>query len=75
VFVSSAAGNGNTWTFAVRKNGVSTGMTCTVTGTTAVSCNDVTHTVVFLAADTIDLIAAPTSSPSSAVIGWSAKLS
>ncbi len=74
VFTSATPGNSNSWTFTIRKNSQSTGVTCTVSGSSANSCTDTTHTITFAATDTIDLVATPSSGPSPATVGWSAKL-
>lgn len=54
VHVSTAPTAGNSWVFTLYKNGVSTGLTCTVADA-AVTANDVTHTVSIAAADRISV--------------------
>jgi len=44
VQLSVAFGSGNSGAFTIRDNGVDTAVTCTISGASAVSCNDTTHT-------------------------------
>lgn len=44
VSISAAPGTGNTIAFTFRDAGSSTAVTCTISGATATSCQDVTHT-------------------------------
>jgi len=54
----------SSYTFTVRKGATTatmadTTLTCTISGTTGVSCSDTTHSVVFLATDLVDLKVVP----------------
>lgn len=50
--VAAAPGGAQTYVMTVRKNGVATTITCTMTGA-ATTCNDTTHTAAFVAGDLI----------------------
>jgi hypothetical protein len=67
--VNTAPGNGNTWTVTVRKNGVNTAVTCTITNPN-LTCTDTTHSVAFAAGDDIDVLIFGTSTPSAARLTW-----
>ncbi len=54
VGANSSPGSGNSWAVTLMKNGVATGLTCTVSDA-ATSCSDLTHTVTFVASDTMSL--------------------
>ena len=56
-------GAGASRTFTVRKNGVSTALTCTIAGAVATSCSDTTNTVSVAARDTAVLLQTPSGSP------------
>ena len=62
VKIGTNAGSSNSWTFTVRKNGVSTGVTCSVSGSSATTCASAT-TVAFVAGDLISLQATPSGGP------------
>jgi hypothetical protein len=63
------------YVFNVRKNGANTGVTCTITGQTAVTCSDLVNTVAVAVGDTIALQAVPGSSPNQEPsIAWSVKV-
>jgi len=57
-----APGAGKSWTFTVRKNGVDTALTVTISDT-ATSARDSTHTVSVAAGDSVTLQAVPSGSP------------
>jgi hypothetical protein len=74
VLLTVAPGAGASWTFTVDKNGVATGLTCTVTsaGTTCSS----SATVSISSSDSIDLKAVPATSPTTPThVAWSATVS
>ena len=66
------AGSGNTWTFTVRKNGSSTGITCTVLET-ATSCSDLVNTSYFAAGDLISIRVDAISDPANSEGFWTAQ--
>lgn len=66
------AASGNTWTFTVRKNGVSTGVTCTIFET-ATSCSDLVNASAFAADDLISLRVDAISNPYDSDGFWSAQ--
>lgn len=57
-------GSGKSYTFTLRKNGVDTALTCTITDT-ATTGSDTTHSVSFSAGDIITLGITPASTPTS----------
>ena len=68
-----AVGVGGSITFTVYKNGAATAVTCTVSGVTAKSCSDLTHTVAFSPGDTVAVGAAQTLLPTFSIVGWAAQ--
>lgn len=72
VRLSGNPGNGRQYAFTVVKNGVATGLTCTVAGSSATSCTD-TDTTVWTAGDVISLQSLPSSPslPTSRTATWS----
>ena len=53
---NAALAGGTSIAYTVRKNGVNTALTCTITtASAAVTCSDVTHTVSFVAGDLISI--------------------
>jgi hypothetical protein len=77
VRITAAAGAlPNAWAFTLRKNGASTAITCTISGTTATQCADNSDTVSFASGDLLSIQVVPTSAPTNTAIGrWTAKLS
>jgi hypothetical protein len=78
VRLSAAAGAaGSSYTFNVRKTGVNTGVTCTISAA-ATSCSDTTNSASFSAGDLITIAAVP-SSPTQPTdnldVRWTAKYS
>jgi hypothetical protein len=73
---SGAGGSSSdNYVFNVRKNGANTGITCTVTGTSATTCSDATHTVAVAVGDLISLQAVAGNGPSSEPsIVWSVRI-
>ena len=60
--LSAQAGNtGTSYTFTLRKNGVNTSVTCTITFTQT-SCNDLVNSASFVAGDTFAIAAVPSAS-------------
>jgi hypothetical protein len=72
VHLSGAPGPGNSYTFTVRRNGGNTTVTCTISGSSATTCSDTTHTQAFDAGDTISIESVPLSNPSNASMHWTA---
>ncbi len=58
--LSVALGVGNTTVFTWRKNGADTAITCTITGASATTCNDLTHTLTVAQGDLLDVKAVTT---------------
>jgi hypothetical protein len=74
VKLSSAPGfsSADNYVLTVMVNNVATAITCTITGTSATSCADTTHTVAVSPGDLLELRAAPGSTPSnSPALSWS----
>ncbi len=72
VKVSTPPGSGS-WTFTVRKNGVSTALTCSVTGTDT-TCADSTHPELFGSGDLFSVLVHPENTPTQAGhFYWSVK--
>lgn len=63
VQLAAALGMGNTTVYTWRKNAVDTALTCTITGASATTCNDVTHTFTVAQGDLIDVKAVTTGTP------------
>lgn len=65
VKIGSAPGQGNSYTLTLRKNGIGTGLSCTIEGgeSTDTSCLDDAHTVAFGAGDFLTLQVSPGGSP------------
>lgn len=55
VQLSVALGTGNTGVFTIRDNAAATSVTCTISGSSATSCNDVTHSFNGTKGDLIDI--------------------
>lgn len=64
VRVSTAPGAGS-WTFTVRKNGVSTATACTISGSDTI-CSDVLHPASFMSGDLMSVMVHPEGTPASA---------
>ena len=63
VQLAAALGIGNTTVYTWRKNAMDTAVTCTITGASATTCNDVTHTFTVIQGDLIDVKAVTTGTP------------
>jgi hypothetical protein len=74
VRLSGAPGAGTSYTFLVRKNGVDTAVTCTVSGT-ATECSDLANSIAFSAGDLISVRSEPTSNPAARTMRWTATFS
>jgi hypothetical protein len=59
VSVSAAPGAGNSLVFTIRDNTTSTAVTCTISGASATSCSDVTHSFNTTAGHFYDVLVAP----------------
>jgi hypothetical protein len=70
-YVTAAPSVGNSWVFTVRKNGVSSTVTCTISGTSQ-SCSDTTHTLSFTQGDLISIQATTPNHPSVTSAQWTA---
>jgi len=76
VRISAAAGTlPNSWTFTLRKNGASTAIACTISGTTATQCGDAANSVSFSAGDLLTIQIVPNSTPTASIGRWTARLS
>src|SRR3990167_7522371 len=73
VEVGTASGAGKSWTFTVYKNGSSTGLTCAISGASAVQCSDTTNTVTTVDGDTVNILIQPSNSPANTDMVWSAQ--
>jgi len=62
VQISTALGSGNSAVFTWRKGSSSQTLTCTISGASATSCNDITHSFTTAAGDLIDIQAVLTGS-------------
>ncbi len=69
--ISQAPGSGNQWKLTLCKNGSATGVTCTISGSSATACSDASHTASFSAGDTISMEIDPSSEPIGAAMSWS----
>lgn len=71
VRLDAALSGGTSIAYTVRKNGVATTLTCTITtASAALTCSDVTHTVAFVAGDlSRSGLPAPATSPHRARAG------
>jgi hypothetical protein len=70
VRLSGVAGNGRQYLFTVLRNGSASGLTCTVSGSSATTCTD-TDSTVWGAGDTIALQSTPSSNPTARTVTWS----
>jgi hypothetical protein len=55
VQMSAAPGAGNSVVYTWRKNAAGTALTCTISGASATSCNDATHTITVVQGDLMDI--------------------
>lgn len=55
VVAAAVAGAAQSFTYTVRVNGVDTTITCAVSGASATTANDTTHTASVVAGDTVDI--------------------
>jgi hypothetical protein len=75
VVLDVSPGSGKSYTFVVRKNGVDTSITCTISDTNTTG-SDLTHSVSFTAGDYISICVIPSAgSPTAALMRWTASLS
>lgn len=65
-------GSWKSYTITVRKNGVSTAVSCTIQDA-AVSCSDESDTVTFVADDLISISVTPSGTPTARTMRWTAK--
>ena len=65
VNLATAPGTGKSWTFTIRKNGVDTGLTLTISDTNTTS-KDTTHSVSVAAGDLIIMSVVPSGTPTAA---------
>ena len=73
VKVQLAASAAGSVIFTVYKNGSPTTATCSITGLTATTCSDNTHTVAFSPGDTLAVAITKTSLPTFSITGWIAQ--
>ncbi len=71
VFLETAPSTGSSWTLTLRKNGVDTAVTCTVSGT-GQTCSDATHTVTFAAGDLVSVRESSVNGPDGTAGQWTA---
>ena len=64
---------GGTLAFTVYKNGSPTGVTCSITVSTAKSCSDLTHSVSFSPGNTIAVGITQSGLPTLSIAGWAAQ--
>jgi hypothetical protein len=69
MLLSAAPGAGNSYTFTVRNEGASTGLTVAISGTDTTG-NDVAHTASIADGDSVDLMVVPDSTPTVANAYW-----
>jgi hypothetical protein len=70
--ISAAPGISNSWIITVRKNGVSTASTCTISGSST-SCTDSVHTVTYADGDLFSVLIHPVNPATAGFLGWSVK--
>ena len=74
VRIPTAPGAGLSYTFTVMNEGVATVLTCTISGV-ATSCNDLTHSSIFLDDATFSIRVTPTGNPAGTTgANWSIRL-
>ena len=75
VLVENAPQSGRSWTFILRRNGVSTAVTCTIFGDNLLrTCSDTTNTAAFVAGDLISVrVVAAGLTPTNTVAQWTAQ--
>jgi hypothetical protein len=72
--LGSDPGNGNSWTVTVMNGTTASTVTCAISGSSASTCNDLTHAVAFAAGDLISIRIVPASNPDSAgTFRWTAR--
>jgi len=69
VWLDGAPGQGSTYVFIVRRNGVDQAMTCAI-GNAATSCVDTVHPVTFSGGDSVSLRVIAASSPAPRAVSW-----
>jgi hypothetical protein len=75
VVLNGSPGSGKSYTFVVRKEGLDTPVTCTISGTDTIG-SDLTHSVSFAAGDYISIMVTPsTSDPAEPLMWWMALFS
>jgi hypothetical protein len=67
-------GTGDSWTFTVRADGANSTVTCPISGSTATSCSDVTHSATIPAGSLLSIGVAKGGSPTGRTAHWTAKL-
>jgi FlaG/FlaF family flagellin (archaellin) len=74
VTLSGSPGSGNSYTFVVRRNGLSTLVTCIISGANITS-SDLTNSVDFAAGEYISIMVTPISRPTARSMRWTAQFS
>lgn len=64
---TAAPGAGTSYTMTVRKNGADTAITCQISGASATTCSDTTHSINVLPGDLIDIKTVPVGTPSGSI--------
>ena len=72
VVLDTEPGAGKSYTFIVRKNGVDTPVTCTISGMDTLG-SDLTDSVSFASGDYIVIMVTPSGNPTAAAMCWTAK--
>ncbi len=67
---SGVSGSGKTWTYTIRGGGGSTDLIVPITGASATTGNDTTHTYTCTAYDDLAVMATPTSTPTERMVYW-----
>lgn len=67
----AAPGSGNSYTFTLRVAGASTSITCEISGASATSCNDTTHTATVTAGQLVDISVVTVGTAGGAAMGES----
>jgi hypothetical protein len=74
VRLNGAPGTGDTYTFTVRRNGVSsTTVTCSISGGSATSCSDTTLSEPFAAGDLLSIMVTVGGTPTGRAMLWTAQ--
>jgi hypothetical protein len=70
VKANGVAGTNNTWAMGLTQNGTVTALSASISGASATTANDITHSITVAAGDTLSMAATPTGTPTSRNISW-----